>query len=149
MKIKFFTKNIIDDFEEEIEIDEITRMQSLPKSEWEATAFRKHPDVLEFKERLRPLSKDLTFGRHLFFGRTEARTALSYQTILQLITEYLDKEGLSEMLETIEKEANIQYQQLPEIEESRLSTLLRIARKRIRQKDVFSPNLGFFVFKKI
>lgn len=120
----------------------MTRMQSLPKSEWEAAAFRKHPDLLEIKERIRPLSKESSFSRHVFSGRTEARTALSHQIVLQLIMEYLDKEALGPLIETIEKEANVQYQQIPEIEESRLSTLLRIARRRIRQKDIFSTNMG-------
>ncbi len=42
---------------------EIAKMQALPKSSWEAMAMRRHPDLLELRERLLPLSGDNSYSR--------------------------------------------------------------------------------------
>jgi hypothetical protein len=66
-----------DDFEEEFEADgiflvtlleihifvEIAKMQALPKSSWEAMAMRRHPELLELRERLLPLSGGNSYSR--------------------------------------------------------------------------------------
>eukprot|EP01114_Cavostelium_apophysatum_P000982 TRINITY_DN10849_c0_g1_i1.p1 TRINITY_DN10849_c0_g1~~TRINITY_DN10849_c0_g1_i1.p1 ORF type:complete len:988 (-),score=251.34 TRINITY_DN10849_c0_g1_i1:62-3025(-) len=129
-----------DEFEEEFELDEMAKMKNIPKSMWEAFAMKKHPEMLELRERLRPLSKAISYARSIASAKTEAKSAMPYQAVLQLIMEYLDNEGYSSVIETIEEESNVKYQKM-DTQESRLMTLLRIGRRRVRHKDIFGPDI--------
>jgi hypothetical protein len=59
-------------------------MQNVPKSMWEATAMRKLPEVLELKERLRPLSKETSYARQIASGRTAVKTSVSREATIQV-----------------------------------------------------------------
>ena len=93
-------------------------MQKIPKTLWEATAMRKHPEILELRERIRPLAKTTSYARQVASAKTEARTALSNHTVLQvcsagipyktqLVMEYLEHAGLEKVIETIEEESYV------------------------------------------
>jgi len=129
-----------DEFEEELELDEMAKMQNIPKSLWEATCMKKHPEVLELRERIRPLSHSSSYARSVTSARTEAKSAVSHRQVLELIMEYLEHQGFSKVVETIQEESSIPFEK-SNYEESRLLTLLRIGRRRIRHKDVFSPDI--------
>lgn len=86
---------------------EMAKMKNIPKSMWEAFAMKKHPEILELRERLRPLSNVISYARNVVSAKTEAKTAMPYQAILQLIMEYLDKEGYKSVIDTIEDECNV------------------------------------------
>jgi hypothetical protein len=128
------------DYEEELELDEMTKIQSIPKSMWEATVMKKHPEILELRERLRPLSKAISYSRNINSSKTESKSSLSHQIVLQLIMEFLEYEGYGKVIESIEEESSIKYYR-HNYPESRLITLLRIGRRRIRNKDVFSNDI--------
>jgi len=97
---------------------------------------------LEIRERLRPLTKAISYAKNITSARTEAKSTISYNVVLQLIMEYLDSVGnLQEIIKAIEEESGSLYLKRS-CTESRLITLLRIGRRRIRQKDVFSPDIG-------
>lgn len=55
---------------------EMAKMQNIPQSMWEATAIRKHPEILELRERTRPLSEQDSYMRLISSGHTEAKTAI-------------------------------------------------------------------------
>jgi hypothetical protein len=46
----------------------MARMQNLQKSVWEATAMKRHPEILELKERIRAFSKIPTYARDVTSG---------------------------------------------------------------------------------
>jgi hypothetical protein len=82
-------------------------MKNIPKSQWEAFVLKKHPNVLEVKERVRPLTSENSFSRNISIAKTENKHSLSYDTVLQLIMEYLDYEGYAHLIKHIEDESNV------------------------------------------
>jgi hypothetical protein len=82
-------------------------MQNIPKSAWEASAMQKHPELTELRERIRPLTQAPSYSRNLFTGKTEAKSALTYQTVLQLIMEHLDQDGQHKVIRKIEEESGV------------------------------------------
>jgi hypothetical protein len=46
-------------------VTEIAKMQALPKNSWEAMAMRRHPELLELRERILPLSGESSYSRYL------------------------------------------------------------------------------------
>ncbi len=64
---------------------------------------REHPEILELRERLRPLSRAETFGRIYNAGKTEVKHSLSRDTIMQLILQHLWCEGHKEAVRFLEK----------------------------------------------
>ncbi len=55
-------------------------MQHVPKTLWEATAMKKHPDLLELRERMRPLlaSSSTSYARKVASAKTEAKVFKYY-----------------------------------------------------------------------
>ena len=85
----------------------MAKMQTLPKSQWEAVAMRRHPELLELRERLVPITGDSSYSRNLFAAKTENKQSLSHQNVLQLIMEHLDREGYNKVVESIEEETGL------------------------------------------
>lgn len=79
----------------------------LPKSEWFARSMRKHSDVLELRERLRPLHQTATFGRAVNASQTEAKETLSLHNISQLIYQFLKEHRLEKTLKQFQKESKV------------------------------------------
>lgn len=69
-------------------------------------AMRKHPDVLELRERFRPLLQMDTFGRLVNASKTEVKETLSSNVVLSLISQFLKEEHLEETLMKLEEESN-------------------------------------------
>jgi hypothetical protein len=69
------------------------REDDLPPNMWKSLAMKRHPDVLEVIERVRPLSRGPTFARLCSVGRTEVRENLSREFVLQLIMQHLISSG--------------------------------------------------------
>jgi len=65
-----------------------------------------------------------------------------------LIMEYLDHLGLQNVIDAIEEESNTKYQ-VADATESRLMTLLRIGRRRVRHKDIFGPDIAVVDYDEI
>jgi len=101
------------------------------RSQWLARVMRKHPEVLEFKERLRPLGKSPSYGRVFNSGKTEVKEVLSHQMLTQLILQFLDEEGLKETKRALEEESKIPSNNSENFPEETLSTLLSVGIKDI------------------
>lgn len=120
-----------------------------PRAEWEGIVLRRHPEILELRERVRPLTGLPSFSRMARSSRTENRNALSHRVMLQLVMEHLDNEQHSKTVQAIQKESNLLYVKPPEAakaKESQLVTLLRLSQIRLRShylttKDIFAPDL--------
>jgi hypothetical protein len=52
----------------------MAKMQNIPKSLWEATAMKKHPEILELRERIRPLSKLSSYAKNVASGHFVCRS---------------------------------------------------------------------------
>eukprot|EP01112_Ceratiomyxa_fruticulosa_P011145 TRINITY_DN3001_c0_g1_i1.p1 TRINITY_DN3001_c0_g1~~TRINITY_DN3001_c0_g1_i1.p1 ORF type:complete len:583 (-),score=79.47 TRINITY_DN3001_c0_g1_i1:85-1833(-) len=109
---------------------------SVPRSEWLSRVLRKHPDILQLRERTRPLTKAVTFGRTRGHGRTEVKETLSEEPIAKLIMQYLAEEGLESAVKAFEKETEIKYV-AGEVEKEALPTLLQIGVKSLN--NLFTP----------
>lgn len=70
-------------------------------------AMRRHPEVLEMYERLRPLHRATSFGRLYNAGTTEVKETLSRNTVYQLIMQHLQFEGMRMSRAQIEDETKI------------------------------------------
>eukprot|EP00004_Rigifila_ramosa_P013693 TRINITY_DN3055_c0_g1_i25.p1 TRINITY_DN3055_c0_g1~~TRINITY_DN3055_c0_g1_i25.p1 ORF type:complete len:515 (+),score=168.11 TRINITY_DN3055_c0_g1_i25:82-1545(+) len=84
-------------------------LRNLAKSEWLSFALEKHPEVVEMRERLRPLSSAPSYGRQIIHGRTEVKETLSHKWILQAVMEYLESESLANSRKLIEQDARVKY----------------------------------------
>eukprot|EP00002_Diphylleia_rotans_P008724 TRINITY_DN1872_c0_g1_i1.p1 TRINITY_DN1872_c0_g1~~TRINITY_DN1872_c0_g1_i1.p1 ORF type:complete len:728 (-),score=130.63 TRINITY_DN1872_c0_g1_i1:227-2410(-) len=104
------------------------RKDNIDRSNWTAMAMRRHPEVLEMYERLRPLHRATSFGRLYNAGTTEVKETLSRNTVYQLIMQHLQFEGMRMSRAQIEDETKIKYANI-DLPESRLVTLLRMAIK--------------------
>lgn len=62
---------------------------------------------MELRERLRPLSKAISYSRNINSSKTESKSSLSHQIVLQLIMEFLEYEGYGKVIESIEEESSI------------------------------------------
>jgi hypothetical protein len=101
----------------------------VPRSQWLPRVMRKHPEVLEFRERFRPLGKISSFGRSLNCGKTEVKETLSHQTILQLIMQFLEEEGMEETKQILQVEAKLAYTNSDLFPQNTLLSLLRLGVK--------------------
>eukprot|EP00003_Mantamonas_plastica_P006180 TRINITY_DN1500_c2_g1_i2.p1 TRINITY_DN1500_c2_g1~~TRINITY_DN1500_c2_g1_i2.p1 ORF type:complete len:341 (-),score=105.89 TRINITY_DN1500_c2_g1_i2:76-1098(-) len=116
---------MMDEADEDIDLPE----KNLDRSKWLATAMRKHPEILELHERLRPFSGKESFGRQVNAGKTEVKEVLSRDIVIQLLMSYLEKEGLQNTVAAIEEEAKVAFNPPPFVTETPLVTLLRMGIK--------------------
>ena len=63
---------------------ELAKMQNVPKNLWESTVMRKHPEILELRERVRSIPNFTSYGRQIASGKTEAKTAVNSEAVLQV-----------------------------------------------------------------
>ncbi|KYR01769.1 Ras guanine nucleotide exchange factor [Tieghemostelium lacteum] len=134
-----------DEFEEELlqEDDfEYNRIQNIPKNHWESTLMKKHPEILDLRERTAMLTGIKPYAKALAQpSYTENKNAISHQFVLEMIMEYLEQHTpYRKTIQAIQKETGIIHQ-LTESSESRLISLLRLAKPRLRNKNVFDTDL--------
>ncbi|GAM27522.1 hypothetical protein SAMD00019534_106980 [Acytostelium subglobosum LB1] len=139
-----FGKDDFDDINQEDD-GEISRMQNIPKALWESTLMKKHPEILELREKTQLLTGIKSYGRTLAQPSfTENKQAITYQFVLQLIMEYLETHTQHhKTIKIIEEETGVLHQPT-ETGESRLITLLRLVKPRLRSKNVLDPELSIF-----
>ncbi|GAM21618.1 hypothetical protein SAMD00019534_047930 [Acytostelium subglobosum LB1] len=107
-----------------IEVDSF----NFPASEWVARVMHQHPDVLELRERIRPINNVKSYSRSRTCAKTEASHVITDEVLLKLIMQYLHEENMTTSLKKIQEECNIKF--VPnEIENEALPTLLRIGIK--------------------
>jgi len=129
------------DYQEEIEMDEISKVNALPKSMWEAAAMKRHPNLLALTEKLRPISKKKSYGLLVGASRSENKSAISSQSVLQIVMEYLKHLKMDAVVKTIQEESSEKYVEKSSKEPIMLN-LLRVAHRTIKGRDtVWSHNL--------
>ncbi|KAF2074646.1 hypothetical protein CYY_004041 [Polysphondylium violaceum] len=100
----------------------------IPPSEWLSKAMNNHPDILELRERIRPISSTKSYSRNRRSGKTEASHAINDTVLLKLIMQYFHEQNLTTSLKKIQEETKISF--VPsEIENDSLESLLRIGVK--------------------
>eukprot|EP01133_Synstelium_polycarpum_P015331 gene15331-18170_t len=136
-----FGKDEMEDFQEDD--SDMARLQNIPKALWESTLMKKHPEILDWRERTQYLTGVRSYGRALASPSfTENKSAVTHQIVLQLIMEYLERHTpFHKSIQTIERESHVLHQPT-ETGESRLITLLRLVRPRLRGKNVLEPELS-------
>ncbi len=77
------------------------------KSQWNARIMRNHPDLLEFRERTRPLHQHISFGREINAAKTESQSVLSPEVVLQILYQYLHEEKLDKTIKKMEEETKL------------------------------------------
>ncbi|EAL60855.1 Ras guanine nucleotide exchange factor [Dictyostelium discoideum AX4] len=134
-----------DEFEEDYQDDyESNRVQNIPKELWEASLMKKHPEILELREKTLAFTGSKSFAKTLATPSfSENRLALSHQFVLQLIMEYLERNTYHKVIAAIQKESGVLHQPT-ESGESRLVSLLRLVKPRLRNKNVFDTDLSLF-----
>ncbi|EGC38782.1 hypothetical protein DICPUDRAFT_96796 [Dictyostelium purpureum] len=134
-----------DEFEEDYQDDyELNRVQNIPKELWEASLMKKHPEILELREKTLAFTGTKSFAKTLATPSfTENKLALTHQFVLQLVMEYLERNTYHKVIAAIQKESGVLHQPT-ESGESRLVSLLRLVKPRLRNKNVFDTDLALF-----
>ncbi|KAJ3443842.1 ras guanine nucleotide exchange factor i-related [Anaeramoeba flamelloides] len=111
--------------EETTEVEE----KELEKTEWLTHIMKKHPGVLELREKLTPVTKKPSFGTLLRKSQTESRDSFSKEILIQLMMQHLELMGYNETLNSLEDESKLNFEQGPTHEESNLMSLLYVGIK--------------------
>lgn len=98
------------------------------KANWVAEAIKKHPEILQIMERVRPINRASAFGKTYTVAKAPLKDEfmVGRDHMVQLIMQYLHYEGLKGSRKVLEEEAGIKYTD-PQLAESRLLNLLRMA----------------------
>eukprot|EP00300_Choanocystis_sp_HF-7_P039875 c6222_g1_i1.p1 GENE.c6222_g1_i1~~c6222_g1_i1.p1 ORF type:complete len:815 (+),score=182.58 c6222_g1_i1:28-2445(+) len=89
---------------------EVVEGADLPKKCWEALAMKRHPEVLELRERLVPISRGVSYARLTEVGRTEVKETLSADKVLQLVMQHLSCMGYTSSRQALSTESGLAYQ---------------------------------------
>lgn len=92
---------------------ESSELADMPQRYWEALAMKRHPDVLEFRERLLPLSGGVSYARLREVGRTEVKETLSSDRVLQLVMQHLTCAGYTGSRQALSTESGLPYEHIP------------------------------------
>ncbi|KAN0031401.1 hypothetical protein ACTFIV_005265 [Dictyostelium citrinum] len=110
--------------------DNLIKQQQKDRSLWTVRSLKEHAEVLDIMERVKPVNRAISFGQ--IYAREETQfdfdPLIGRDTMLQLILQHLQFEGLMDSRKLLEEEARVQYPEYA-INESRLVTLLRTALK--------------------
>ncbi|PRP83686.1 hypothetical protein PROFUN_03841 [Planoprotostelium fungivorum] len=104
------------------------------RSDWAARVGTKHKEIAALKERIYPLERACSFAQEYYTDegsiKAEKRSELLKEdVIMQLIMQHLEMEGLRQSRKELEKVSGRRYVQRPELTDSRLVTLMRLAVK--------------------
>ncbi|KAK5577928.1 hypothetical protein RB653_002876 [Dictyostelium firmibasis] len=108
---------------------------NFPASEWLSKAMHKHPDILELRERTRPITQCKSYSRNKRSSKTEASHSINDTMLLKLIMQYFHEENLTTSLKKIQEETKIQFTP-NEVDKDSLENLLRIG---IKDTNWFGP----------
>eukprot|EP01111_Echinosteliopsis_oligospora_P014929 TRINITY_DN5748_c1_g1_i1.p1 TRINITY_DN5748_c1_g1~~TRINITY_DN5748_c1_g1_i1.p1 ORF type:complete len:673 (+),score=164.12 TRINITY_DN5748_c1_g1_i1:79-2019(+) len=104
----------------------------IDKAKWKAEATQAHPELLNLLERIRPLPRAVSFGKVYTDRKPPVKDEflVGPTAITQLILQHLQYEGLKSSQKQLEDESGVKLvdtQQIGQLGESRLLTLLRVA----------------------
>lgn len=101
---------------------------------------KRHADILELVERMRPLSDGKSFARLSAFGRTEVRENLSREAVLQLIAQHLRVSGFPSSAQTLESEAKVPIGHLTSSESLLLSHMRMAVKSTEKVFELIAPD---------
>ncbi|KAJ3435490.1 ras guanine nucleotide exchange factor h [Anaeramoeba flamelloides] len=81
----------------------------IPSNLWLAKLMKDHPELLETRERILPLTKQNSFGMLYNKEKTENKERIGGRNLLQMIFQFLSNEGLTESMKLLQKESNSLY----------------------------------------
>ncbi|KAJ5069581.1 ras guanine nucleotide exchange factor i-related [Anaeramoeba ignava] len=97
------------------------------RSDWESRVMKRHPEILELRERIKPVQRAVSFSRYYCGAKTEIIDGLTKEVISQLIMQHYDFYNQKEITKVLEEKTSIQYQEdKGKLQDSRLMTLLQL-----------------------
>ncbi|KAJ3440999.1 guanine nucleotide exchange factor [Anaeramoeba flamelloides] len=107
------------------------------KETWIAKLMKRNPHILELRERTRPLTKAISYSRLQRKEKTEKPNFLNQKLVLQMIMQFFETEGKTNIRKYIEKKFGLTY--LGELlEKDLLYTIIRFSLKDIEQLTKYS-----------
>ncbi|KAF2071514.1 hypothetical protein CYY_007175 [Polysphondylium violaceum] len=97
---------------------------------WTVRSLKEHPEIQDIMERVKPISRSIALSQTYASEETLLKhdPLIGHDTMLLLILQHLQYEGLSSSKKILEEEANVKYPDYA-INESRLVSILRAAIK--------------------
>ncbi|EGG19007.1 Ras guanine nucleotide exchange factor [Cavenderia fasciculata] len=103
--------------------------EKIDKSLWTVRALKEHPEIADLYDRIKPINRCIALGQCYAYEETLANDPLiGGDSMIQLILQHLQYEGLLNSRKSLEEEANVKYPDYA-FNESRLVTLIRTALK--------------------
>ncbi|KAJ6251331.1 guanine nucleotide exchange factor [Anaeramoeba flamelloides] len=81
----------------------------LEKHSWLSFLMRTHPEILETRERIRPLTGKPSFGKILRPGKTEITDQIGGKMILNLILQFLQSNNFQKSLQALQQESKLEF----------------------------------------
>eukprot|EP01133_Synstelium_polycarpum_P000183 gene183-221_t len=103
---------------------------TVDKSLWTIRSLKENPEIADIIDRLKPINRAISLGQHYAYEETLLKDdpLLGADTMMQLIMQHLQYEGLISSRKTLEEESGIKYPDYA-FNESRLVTMVRTALK--------------------
>lgn len=92
------------------------------RSDWITRALKNNPAVEDIRDRLSPLARAVSFAE--LYNKGRGRATMPPKLVVQLVLQYLDREGLKGAQRSLEKECGTQLE-IRDVEDARLLTLLQ------------------------
>jgi len=108
--------------------------KQVDRSDWSARLRRQNPNIADLQERVSPIGRAITFGETYIPRRDQIQATIPKQTVIQLILQHLQSEGLKSA--RVELEQAIGQKLNPawlDMQESRLVNILRIGLKEVER----------------
>eukprot|EP01156_Anaeramoeba_ignava_P022830 Anaeramoba_ignava/c21087_g1_i1.p1 GENE.c21087_g1_i1~~c21087_g1_i1.p1 ORF type:complete len:689 (+),score=226.23 c21087_g1_i1:713-2779(+) len=102
----------------------ISPEDDISRTGWTSTVMKRHPEIIDLIERLKPLYRAISFARNYSGVKSEVRSQITRDITIQLIMQHFDHEGRQEIQQFIEENTKTPYTE-HQIEDSRLFTLLK------------------------
>ncbi|KAJ5071315.1 ras guanine nucleotide exchange factor a [Anaeramoeba ignava] len=80
----------------------------IDRSDWETKVMKRHPEILELRERVKPLHRAVSFSRYYCGAKTEVVDGLTKDVVTQLIMQHYDFYDKKEIRHFIEEKTSIQ-----------------------------------------
>ncbi|KAJ6241713.1 ras guanine nucleotide exchange factor i-related [Anaeramoeba flamelloides] len=84
------------------------KTKKIPPTLWLAKLMKEHPEILQTRERIIPLTNQSSFGKLFRKEKTENIERIGGKEIFHIIYQFLLKEGLTESSKLLQKESKIQ-----------------------------------------
>ncbi|GAM20828.1 hypothetical protein SAMD00019534_040030 [Acytostelium subglobosum LB1] len=107
---------------------ELSSISEIDKSLWTIRALKENPEIADLLDRIKPINRCIALSQHYAFEETVLKDdpLIGNDTMMQLILQHLQYEGLLHSRKSLESEANVKYSDYA-FKESRLVLLIRAA----------------------